>query len=78
MHHFVNLQWTLATNWMHYGVLYNNNKGEYIVYRNKTSQILDYFVMYGPEISNVVESFAEIIGKPALIPKYALGFFFSN
>jgi alpha-glucosidase (family GH31 glycosyl hydrolase) len=34
--------------------------------------------MYGPEISNVVESFAEIIGKPALIPKYALGFFFSN
>lgn len=52
--------------------------GDYAVYRNKTAEILDYFVFYGPEIEKIVERFCAIIGKPALIPKYALGYLSSS
>ncbi|KAJ3320288.1 hypothetical protein HDV06_005432 [Boothiomyces sp. JEL0866] len=39
---------------------------------------LDYYVMFGPQISSVVEHFASLIGKPALVPKYALGYLASS
>lgn len=47
--------------------------GDFTAYKNLTANVLSYYVMYGPQISSVVEGFASIAGKPALIPKYALG-----
>lgn len=40
--------------------------------------ILDYFMFYGPQISDCVSTFASLVGKPAMVPKYALGYLASS
>lgn len=35
---------------------------------------LDLFIMNGPSIANVIESYTEITGKSAMLPAYALGY----
>ncbi len=36
--------------------------------------IMDYFFIYGPRISQVVQTYTEITGRPPLPPKWALGY----
>jgi alpha-glucosidase len=38
------------------------------------SDVLDYFVLMGPTPKAVVQGFAKVVGYPALVPKYALGY----
>ena len=45
----------------------------------KTQQpVLDYYVVFGPSIEACNNAFANIIGGPALVPKYALGYLASS
>ena len=51
--------------------------GNYQAYRTHHGS-LDYYVFYGPLLSTCVETFASLVGKPALVPKYALGYLASS
>jgi alpha-glucosidase len=35
-------------------------------------------MFYGPKVSTCVTTFAELIGRPAMVPKYALGYLASS
>ena len=35
-------------------------------------------MFYGPKVSDCVQTFAQLIGKPAMVPKYALGYLASS
>jgi alpha-glucosidase len=35
---------------------------------------LDYYLLYGPSIREVIEKYARLTGKPALLPRWALGY----
>ena len=39
---------------------------------------LDYYVFYGPSLQECVKQFSRLIGTPALVPKYALGYLASS
>ncbi|KAI8897084.1 glycosyl hydrolases family 31-domain-containing protein [Globomyces pollinis-pini] len=74
-----------------YGIYYNNLStgsvdfgceidafwGPFINYQSHHNS-LDYFVIYGPKVQSVLNRFATIVGKPAMIPKYALGYLASS
>jgi alpha-glucosidase len=49
-------------------------------YRNFKSQqkALDYNVFFGPSVKQCVQTFAALVGKPCLVPKYALGYLASS
>ncbi|KAJ3312140.1 hypothetical protein HDV04_003394 [Boothiomyces sp. JEL0838] len=74
-----------------YGIFYNSLSTGYMNFGSEIDALwgqftnvkfdngpLDYYVIVGPQISAVVEGFASIIGKPALVPKYALGYLASS
>lgn len=35
---------------------------------------LDYYFIYGPTIAEVIEQYCQLTGKPAMLPRYALGY----
>lgn len=35
-------------------------------------------MFYGPQVSDCIKVFATLIGKPAMVPKYALGYLASS
>ncbi|KAJ3269624.1 hypothetical protein HK104_005091, partial [Borealophlyctis nickersoniae] len=64
---------TLAAGTIDFGCEIDALWGPYTAYRSK-SPVLDYTLFYGPSIEKCVESFASRVGKPAMPPKYALGY----
>ncbi|KAJ3269415.1 hypothetical protein HDV01_001413 [Terramyces sp. JEL0728] len=74
-----------------YGIYYNSLSTGYVNFGSEIDALwgqfanikfdngpLDYYVIYGPQISDVVSGFASIVGRPALVPKYALGYLASS
>jgi len=39
---------------------------------------LDYYLLYGPDIASVVQKFSKLIGRPALPPRWSLGYLGSS
>ncbi|KAJ3259065.1 hypothetical protein HK103_002952 [Boothiomyces macroporosus] len=68
---------SLSTGYMNFGSEIDALWGQFTNVKFDTGP-LDYYVIFGPQISAVVEGFASIIGKPALVPKYALGYLASS
>ena len=59
------------------GNILNSFQGNYRYYKADYG-ILDYFLFYGPKISDCVSIFSSLIGRPAMVPKYALGYLASS
>ena len=51
--------------------------GFYRSYRSQQKS-LDYYVFFGPSVTQCIQTFASIVGKPTLVPKYALGYLASS
>ncbi len=74
-----------------YGILYDNLStttfdfgkevrhwvGDYRTYRASDGD-LDYYLIYGPTIQEVVQKLAKLIGYPTLPPRYSLGYLGSS
>lgn len=52
--------------------------GSYTSFKSESHTALDMYIIYGPNVEDVVKGFAKIVGTPALIPKYAYGYLASS
>ncbi|KAJ1560155.1 hypothetical protein HK405_008033, partial [Cladochytrium tenue] len=52
--------------------------GKYRSFSFESGSGLDMYVIYGPSMARCVEGFASVVGRPALPPKYALGYLASS
>ena len=52
--------------------------GNYRSFSFDHSYGLDFYVIWGPTVENVIESLGKLINKPALPPKYSLGYLASS
>lgn len=59
------------------GLEKDNYYGQYRYYQADAGD-LDYYLIYGPEIISVVEKFSKLIGRPALPPRWSLGYLGSS
>jgi maltase-glucoamylase len=46
---------------------------DWTVTQVKTSGVTDQFILFNDQLSNVVRNFQELVGKPAMIPEWGLG-----
>eukprot|EP00842_Homolaphlyctis_polyrhiza_P007061 jgi/Hompol1/944/HPOL_001582-RA len=52
--------------------------GSFCSYKSQSSRVLDYYVFFGPGMNQCVESFVNLVGAPAMVPRYALGYLASS
>ena len=66
-----------------YGIFLDNTWRSWFDFGKRDSQVLefgssggpiDYYLIYGPSVSRVVERYTDLTGKPPLPPQWALGF----
>lgn len=55
----------------------DNYYGLYHYYQADAGDI-DYYMIFGPQISDVVKKFSKLIGHPALLPRWSLGYLGSS
>jgi alpha-glucosidase len=68
---------TLCTGSMDFGCEIDALWGNYRVFRSQQTY-LDYYVFHGPSLAKCVSTFAKLVGRPAMVPKYALGYLASS
>ncbi|KAJ1547069.1 hypothetical protein HK096_004362 [Nowakowskiella sp. JEL0078] len=68
---------SLSTGVMDFGLEIDAFWGSFRYFRTDYG-ILDYYVLFGPSVEAVVEQFACLVGRPALGPKYSLGYLASS
>lgn len=67
----------LSTSIFDMGQERDNYYGPYRYYQAEAGD-LDYYLIFGPEISDVVQKFSKLIGYPALPPRWSLGYLGSS
>ncbi|MDO9086686.1 MAG: glycoside hydrolase family 31 protein [Anaerolineaceae bacterium] len=67
----------LSTSIFDLGQERDNYYGPYRYYQAETGD-LDYYLIFGPQISDVVHKFSKLIGHPALPPRWSLGYLASS
>ncbi|KAH6566806.1 hypothetical protein BASA60_009293 [Batrachochytrium salamandrivorans] len=68
---------SLATGSLDFGCEIDAIWGSFSSFRT-SAPTLDYYVFYGPSMDRCVQTFASLVGYPAMIPKYALGYLASS
>ncbi|KAK6098766.1 hypothetical protein MT418_000253 [Batrachochytrium dendrobatidis] len=68
---------SLGTGSLDFGCEIDAIWGSFTSYRT-CNPTLDYYVFFGPTLDQCVQTFASIVGLPALIPRYALGYLASS
>lgn len=67
----------LSTTVFDMGQEHDNYYGPYHYYQAEAGD-LDYYLIFGPEIADVVQKFSKLIGRPALPPRWSLGYLGSS
>ncbi len=67
----------LSTSIFDMGQERDNYYGQYRYYQAEAGD-LDYYMIFGPQISDVVQKFSTLIGRPALPPRWSLGYLGSS
>lgn len=67
----------LSTSIFDMGQERDNYYGSYRYYQAEAGD-LDYYLIFGPQISDVVQKFSTLIGRPALPPRWSLGYLGSS
>jgi alpha-glucosidase len=67
----------LSTSIFDMGQERDNYYGPYRYYQAEAGD-LDYYLIFGPQISDVVQKFSKLIGRPALPPRWSLGYLASS
>ncbi|MBW6474243.1 MAG: glycoside hydrolase family 31 protein [Anaerolineaceae bacterium] len=67
----------LSTSIFDMGQERDNYYGHYRYYQAEAGD-LDYYLIFGPQISDVVQKFSKLIGHPALPPRWSLGYLGSS
>lgn len=67
----------LSTSIFDMGQERDNYYGPYRYYQAEAGD-LDYYLIFGPQISDVVQKFSTLIGRPALPPRWTLGYLASS
>ena len=67
----------LSTTVFDMGQEHDNYYGPYRYYQAEAGD-LDYYLIFGPKIADVVQKFSKLIGRPALPPRWSLGYLGSS
>ncbi|KAI8922835.1 glycosyl hydrolases family 31-domain-containing protein [Entophlyctis helioformis] len=68
---------SLATGSMDFGCEIDALWGTYSTFKTHAPS-LDYYVFLGPALDDCVQTLAALVGRPAMVPKYALGYLASS
>lgn len=69
-----------------YGILWDNNGRVWADFtgrdtlelESETGEVIEYYLIYGPEMNTIVEGYWELTGPASMLPKYAFGFWQSK